>query len=917
MVLKFEKIHPELPIFEIPSGNISILYTPGYFTIENINQVEILKRKFSSENHEFDDGIIHKAVWLENKAVENCKEWEQIKKEEYAPECLAIYFDYNCNLSCTYCFASLDHDEKKQSSVLNNYKARKLMLLEAARIVADNCVSRMKPFNLTFQGVGEPTLYWEQVVEIFSLVRNITREYKIELKSYITTNGVLDKNKIYWLSEHFDLIGLSCDGPPDIQNSQRPLANGEKSCEWIENTARTIANAGGSFEVRSTISPISMTRQNEIIRYIIEKLNPTKIRFEPVYRNSVNGFRPEHANIFVEHFLKAQKISFNEGYDLSISGIRLDELHGPYCDVSRNTLRITPEGKIINCIFLNNWNHSKSQPHIIANFNEQKKKIVFDQQLIRSLKSDSLSIPDQCLHCINMFHCTKGCPDHCYNNNINDEPPDLSLKKWNKAAEFRCQVFQKLAVKWIIDIALNSTKDNKDVSKFTKVENPESEKINAILISNTLQINKDYIIKQYESVTGKYPLNTRSLPKPVWEEFGYDIDGEKADTLLKNYMQKENVTPLSIYIHIPFCDRRCGFCDCYSIPLSKADNEIEEKFVSCILNEIESRYYGNLQLRPVTTIHFGGGTPNSLNYKHFESIVKKCKDSFNIDYSTEIAIETTSSHLSDIHLQQLKDLGFRRLHVGVQTLQNNIRKLIGRYENANEVIQKLKSAMQCGFITSVDIIYGLPGQTLKGVIDTLSRLVEINIHGISLYHLNLSKRNYSFLNNKIKYRPDLCKNYVLFQAADQYLIQAGYKKNHFSHFAKQEDENLYYNFSRRDEDLLAMGPSADGIFENLRYRNHLLKNYIRNISKGNPSIEGGTFELLPEIKTVINSLMCGFINYNTIIEYRLEALVNQWMDHELLIEDQSKNGFYLSANGSWFISNMLSDIKRFIKQNPC
>jgi oxygen-independent coproporphyrinogen-3 oxidase len=319
--------------------------------------------------------------------------------------------------------------------------------------------------------------------------------------------------------------------------------------------------------------------------------------------------------------------------------------------------------------------------------------------------------------------------------------------------------------------------------------------------------------------------------------------------------------------------------------------------------------------RPVTTVHFGGGTPNYLSPDVFKRIINQCQQCFHITPETEWALESTSSLLSDEHLAQLKEWGFTRLHIGVQTLEEPLRHTIGRRENADVVIKKILRSLGMGFITSVDVIYGLPGQTLGGLMDTLERLCDAGIHGASLYQLNVSSRNRKFLEKQKDLIRDAVYDYMLFQAGDHFLIQAGYAKNHFTHFARSEDRNLYYNHAKRGEDLLAMGPSADGVFGPYYYRYPEYNQYVIGHDSAIPVLEGGVKKtsLEQQLHPAIAALMTGSITRSVFHDLNIETLLEHWIGCLLLKEDLEPGNYVLTANGSWLVDAMISELKNAVK----
>ncbi|MCP4694629.1 MAG: radical SAM protein, partial [Desulfobacterales bacterium] len=195
------------------------------------------------------------------------------------------------------------------------------------------------------------------------------------------------------------------------------------------------------------------------------------------------------------------------------------------------------------------------------------------------------------------------------------------------------------------------------------------------------------IIQQWEAVKSVYGLEgveRRRMPSPIWAERGYAHDGPRAWRHATGHASRaDQAAPMSIYIHIPFCDQRCGFCDCYAIPLGRNKAKKDEKYTSALIREMDAWAEATpLGRRPVTTVHFGGGTPNCLEPSLFERIVRQCKRCFNITAGTELAIESTGALIAGERLFHLRRLGFTRLHVGVQTLEEPLRHLIGRRETA-------------------------------------------------------------------------------------------------------------------------------------------------------------------------------------------------------------------------------------------
>jgi oxygen-independent coproporphyrinogen-3 oxidase len=288
------------------------------------------------------------------------------------------------------------------------------------------------------------------------------------------------------------------------------------------------------------------------------------------------------------------------------------------------------------------------------------------------------------------------------------------------------------------------------------------------------------------------------------------------------------------------------------------------------------------------------------------------RERLGISAGTEWAIESRTSLLAGEHLDRLRRWGFRRLHVGIQTLEDEARKLIGRREPGETAARRVASALAAGFTVSADILFGLPRQTLCGLIATLDRLVALGVHGFSLYSLHVSARNRRFLERIVDPAAGPLRDYVLFQAASQCLARNGYRKNHFTHFARIEDRNLYYTHPQREEDLLGLGPTADGVFGSYHYRHPELEEYLRGAGNGGVALEGGLREspLERRIRPAAAQLMGGRVSAEALQAAGATSLLEPWSRCALIEGEPAGTGFSLTANGSWFVSDMLDELSQ-------
>jgi oxygen-independent coproporphyrinogen-3 oxidase len=886
--IEIRRIDPELPLFQIRSGSREVYYAPGHMALLEPVARRAAESRSSTRTH-----------------------------TPFAPECLAISLSNCCNLNCGYCYAG-------SRSAADVDHAPDRAIAAAAALVAENCVRAGTPFHLALQGDGEPMMQRDRLRRIVELTRAAAELHRADWFGYVATNGVVSEVTALWMARTFSRVSLSCDGPPDIQDRQRPLASGGESSPYVERTAQTLRLALGRLDVRITITPHSSARQEEIVRYLHGALGATHIRFEPVYRQA-EGFRLEHAGEFVVNFLQAQAAANELGIELSYSGVRLDEIHGPYCDVLSGTLRLNTAGKAVACFCA-----STSGALEIGRLDPGTGRFVLDGDRIAQIQAAATATPPLCRGCINIYHCSRDCPDAC----VLDVERRLPLE-----ASFRCTVNRQLTTAWLADLVdkmppdpirgrpVPSCRDSRDIpladargSAMTS-EPPPSATGYAFFRKLALggcppSVDVAGIERQWHALAGRYRVEERRAPEPVWKERGYDDHGRTAwDTVAREAARTYPEQKVSIYVHVPFCSSHCGFCDCYSTPAADYGQHMNA-YVDALCRDAGAwAAIPPISRRPVTTVHFGGGTPTALPAPLLRRLADQLRSRFAVCPQTEWALESTTSLLTPDCLDFLASAGFTRLHVGVQTMDDAIRCRIGRKEGSTTVARRLRDAMDRGFITSVDVIYGLPGQHAAGLMETLERLLLEGVHGISLYRLNVSDRNRRFLEGRAAYTADALRDYFLFQAAHGFLSRAGLQKNHFDHFASRADGNLYGTHALRGEDLIALGASADGIIGDYAYRHALVPEFLER-SLDVPVLEGGT--RLSPVERAMNpvraSIMAGRVPVSQLRALCLDVLAGRWRAAALLDAEDDRGNCELTANGSWFAGEMLREMVTFVSQ---
>ncbi len=426
------------------------------------------------------------------------------------------------------------------------------------------------------------------------------------------------------------------------------------------------------------------------------------------------------------------------------------------------------------------------------------------------------------------------------------------------------------------------------------------------------EVEIEPIRREWLALRPPYDVNARHPPLPVWARRPFTESGTEAWLHLSHRVPTLDPNqPFCIYVHIPFCADHCEFCDCYSFRLASHRQAHVERYVDVLSQEVQLwTSLGTLARRPVSTVHFGGGTPTCLGSKPFARLVQILRDYFPTGSATEWALESTISELSPEMMACLDELGFTRLHVGVQSLEDPVRSIIHRRTPAAVVMERLREAIERGWIVSVDLIYGLPGQTLGGLLEDIRSLVTIGVDGFSLYELQVSDRNRRFIQRYRLEERDRRLNYLWAQVATHYLLALGYRKTLFNHFAGLQDTNLYFTFPERGEDCLALGTIADGVFGDYHYQHVEYAAYSRQVPTGVPGLGGGLRRNAMEnrMQPLVTALMAGRVPSQLVADPVIRPLPQRWQQVQLLTPDPSTDNLILTGSGSWFLGNMISEL---------
>ena len=274
---------------------------------------------------------------------------------------------------------------------------------------------------------------------------------------------------------------------------------------------------------------------------------------------------------------------------------------------------------------------------------------------------------------------------------------------------------------------------------------------------------------------------------------------------------------LGIYLHIPFCIKKCNYCDFCSFP--NADGSLIEAYTDELSRRI-ARFSEEYGKRQADTVYFGGGTPTLMPTESFKKIFSTLEDSFDITPDAEITVECNPASIDRGGLRAIHALGVNRLSIGLQSANDNELLALGRAHSFEDFCNTFCGAREVGFSNiSVDLMYGIPLQTRKSFEKTLLTLVDLRPEHISAYGLKIEEGTAFYRDIDKLVLPDEDGEVELYSLCCDLFQEAGYDRYEISNFAlngKESKHNLKY-WNR--EDYIGFGVAAHSCFEGERFGN--------------------------------------------------------------------------------------------------
>jgi len=374
------------------------------------------------------------------------------------------------------------------------------------------------------------------------------------------------------------------------------------------------------------------------------------------------------------------------------------------------------------------------------------------------------------------------------------------------------------------------------------------------------------------------PRYTSYPPAPSWSAEIGPFDYER---IIRESNEDPHPAPLSLYLHLPFCEKLCYFCGCTTLITGK-NRSFEDPYLSALQKEIQWLGQRVTRQRKVVQLHFGGGTPTYQSPEALKALMKIIKENFSISPEAEIGIEVDPRVTATDHIKALQEEGFNRLSMGVQDFDPQVQKAINRIQPYEETRDLVVKAREAGFESiNMDLIYGLPYQTHTSFEQTIDKILGIGPDRLAVYsyaHVPWLKKHQDLLSPHL---PSSREKYEIFMTALKKFTEAGFEYIGMDHFAKPDDElararkdrTLWRNFmgytTKAGTDLFGLGMSAIGGIHGAFVQNaREVAPYEEAIEKGGAATLRG-FRLSKEDKLrarVIQSLLCHAVLVKSEIE---------------------------------------------------
>ena len=288
---------------------------------------------------------------------------------------------------------------------------------------------------------------------------------------------------------------------------------------------------------------------------------------------------------------------------------------------------------------------------------------------------------------------------------------------------------------------------------------------------------------------------------------------------------------LGFYFHVPFCQSKCPYCDFYSRPVSP---EVMDAYVQALLSSL-SPWTEKLRDRELSTIYFGGGTPNLLGAERLRTILQEVRERFALSPTAEITLEANPTHVDRTFFEKVRSAGFNRLSMGLQSANPEELRFLGRTHSPQDVIQAVVNARAAGFDNiSLDLMLGLPGGSKERLGKSIAFATGLGVEHISSYILKVEPGTPFAARHVTVPDDDQTSDQYLFAVEE--LAKRGYAQYEISNFSRPGKESRHNLLYWRGEEYLGFGPAAHSFFGGRRF---YFPRDLEGFLQGNAPVDDG------------------------------------------------------------------------------
>ncbi len=350
----------------------------------------------------------------------------------------------------------------------------------------------------------------------------------------------------------------------------------------------------------------------------------------------------------------------------------------------------------------------------------------------------------------------------------------------------------------------------------------------------------------------------------------------------------------AIYIHIPFCDHKCIYCDFYSI----VSYENTQSYLDSLFKEIETQSLEFSADRKITSIFLGGGTPSFMEPEYIGRILEQVKTKFRVDEKAEITMETNPGTVSKEKLIDFKNTGINRISIGIQSFDKKELGFLTRIHDAETAIKTVRDAADIFENISIDLIFNLPNQTKEIWMRNLTTAVSLPIKHISAYSLILEHGtilNKMVLDGKVKMQ-DEDYDAELYELTIEYLSTKGFDQYEVSNFTKPGFECIHNLAYWRYKDYLGFGSSAHSFVSNKRWWNFSsVKFYNDAVNKKSNAAAG--YEILKREQMIVEYVMLALRSNGLDLRELENRFGSEWIEmNKNYLDELIKDGYLIQQN---------------------